>query len=154
MYKKVTLTDDQVSIVKALLSEAVSARNADNAPMATMSGVDVRLGALGDGVYVTSDVKAGWPDTTVRELAGGTLQRVAVFIGRVVDGCVTANGYAALLKFTSKSNHVMRYYLEVSTKPTELGTDEDEQALFADAMSALGFKGTQATQEAVDLATF
>jgi hypothetical protein len=154
-YIKIPLEDSQVSVIKSIISEAVSSRDADNAPKATMRGMDIRLGLLGDGVYVTSDVKAGWSGQATRELAGGTLQRVAVFVGRVTDGCVTASGYVALLKFTSSNNHITRYYLEVSVKPSELGTDADSESLFADTLSVLGFKDAdKAVRQQVDLDSF
>lgn len=154
-YTKVALTDEQVSVIKSILSDAVALRSADNAPKATMRGMDVRLGLLGaTDVYVTSDVKAGWPGQSVRELAGGTLQRVAVFIAKVEDGMATATGYVALLKFTVRSNHFQTYYLEVSTKPSELGVDAAAQTLYTDTLSVLGFKGTEAAQESVNLEDF
>lgn len=151
-YTKIRLNDDQVSIIKGHIMDAVNARDASNAPKATIRGVDMAIGPMGPGVYVTSDVRAGWPGQSVRELAGGTLSRVAVFTARVSEGLAVATGYVSLLKFVSASKHVQTYYLEVSSK-SEFGASEDEQALFSDTLSILGL-GYEPAREVASLEDF
>lgn len=136
MYKKMELSNDTVTLnnIKTILANAVAERQ-NSTHFITLGTRDVAVAPLGvSKVLVTSDVRVGWPGgEETRELAAGTLSRIAVFIALAENGLAVSTGYVGLLKFTGNTGFT-RYYLEVN----------GDEPLVTATLKALGFSGLKA----------